>query len=165
METTLLRRSSAGLKAQIISAGIAAVIFALLASWLVEVIFRSQSTQQSIQALLWLVFIAGWGIRSLLSWFSWRANHYEISPDAIIVQTKAGSWGTAKTLYRYESIISIRMVQGYWGKKLGYGDVLITIPKLDKEVVLRDIDNPHQQLADLQKRLAERSNGANALIS
>ena len=165
-ETTTLRRSSSGLRAQIITTGVLALILALFSDWVLSKLFGWTPNEGGLfVTIAWIVIIGGWAITALRMWFSWKAKRYEINKDAIIVYASAGKWGSSQTLYRYESIISLRMTQGFWGKRFGYGDVRITIPKIDQEVILYDIEEPAKQLAELQARLNERSVGAHALIN
>jgi membrane protein YdbS with pleckstrin-like domain len=162
----LLKRSSKGLQAQIIATGIAAVLIALLATWLISKLFGWTPNEGSfLKALTWIILIGAWAVMSLKLWFEWNIKRYEIAKDALIVHAKAGKFGTSQTVYRYESIISIRMTQGFLGKRFGYGDVRLTIPKLDGEVVMNDIENPVEQLAEVQKRMGERSGGTHSLIN
>lgn len=166
METTLLKRSSDGLWAQIITGGILALLLALASTFVLNFLFGWTPNQgQVFKVLAWFMIVGGWAITSLKQWGSWKGNRYEIGPEAIKVYFKAGMWGSSQVLYRYESIISVRMVQGFWGKRFGFGDVYITIPKLEKDVILRDITDPAKQLADLQARMSERTASTHALIN
>jgi hypothetical protein len=48
---------------------------------------------------------------------------------------------------------------------IGFGDVYIAIPKMEHDVVLRDVINPAVQLQDIQARMAERASGTSSLIN
>lgn len=164
-EKITIRRSSKGLKAQIITSGIITLLLCLLSSWLLgKLMGWSASEGSGLKLLAWVVLVGGWVVTSLKLWSAWKIKRYEVTPDAIIVHAKAGQWGSTQTHYRYESIISIKMSQGYWGKKYNFGDVRMTIPKLDNDVVMNDIENPMEQLAEIQKRMGERSSGSHNLI-
>lgn len=165
-QKTLLKRSSKGLKVQIISLGVAALLLALLATWLLSVVFSITPFQgTTLKIITWVVFIGGWAITATRMWMDWNVKRYEIAQDAFIVHAKAGRWGTSQTIYRYESIISLRMTQGFLGKRYGYGDVHIKIPKLDDEVVMNDIDHPLEQLNEVQRRIGERQTNPATLIT
>ena len=165
-QPTLIRRSAKGLQVKIVAIGIVAFLSALLASWLLTKLFAMSSSDGLFTKLLvWLLFIGAWALGAAKLWFNWQVKRYEIGKDALIVHSKAGKFGKSQAIYRYESIISMRMTQGLLGKRFGYGDVLLSIPKLDKEVVMSDIDHPAEQLAEVQQRLAERSISHDALVN
>ena len=165
-EKTLLKRSSKGLKAQVIALGIAALLLAILTTLLTSILFSWTPNQGRILiTIIWIFFIGGWGFTALKLWMDWNVKRYEIAKDAFIVHAKAGRWGTSQTIYRYESIISLKMTQGFLGKRYGFGDVHIAIPKLEGEVVMNDIDHPLEQLQEVQKRIGERTTGQDTLIT
>lgn len=112
-----------------------------------------------------MLFACAWLVGAGKLWLDWHAKRYEIGKDTLIIHSKAGKFGKSQAVYRYESIISVRMTQGLLGKKFGYGDVWLTIPKLDKEVVMNDIDHPSEQLAEIQGRLAARAVSTDALLN
>ena len=166
MDKTLLVRSKKGLHTQVIVSGILALILVIFAYWIIGKLFSWTPGDGQFLQTLSLVFILGsWAISSLKLWSDWNIKKYEITDEAFIVHAKAGKWGSSQTIYRYESIISIKMTQGFWGKRNNYGDVRITIPKLDKDVVMNDIENPLEQLAEVQKRINDRSAGSHSLIN
>lgn len=153
-----IKRNPKGMYIQILLSGITALILGLFITWLFEKLLGKTSGGGSlIQVLTWIFLLLMWGGSAARLWFDWNAKRYQISPDALIVHAKAGKLGKAQTLYRYESFVSIRMTQGFLGERYGYGDVRITIPKLENELVLNDIDNPNEQLSELQKRMNERA--------
>lgn len=165
-EKTLLNRSPAGLQVQIITIGIVAIVVAVLSIWLISKLFSVvEGSGFALKIMVVLLFAVAWLLGSTKLWFDWHIKRYEIAADALIVYAKAGKLGKSQTVYRYESMISIRTSQNFLGKRFGYGDVFITIPKLDKEVVMNDIENPFEQLAEVQKRMGERSAGTHTLVT
>lgn len=165
-EKILLKRSSDGLRIQIIGLGILALLLALLGSWLVGKLFGWTSNDGSIlKIIIWVVIIGAWLLTSLELWLDWSIKRYEIANEALIVHARAGRWGTAQTIYRYESIISIRMTQGLLGKQFGYGDIHVSIPKIDHDIVMNDIDHPVEQVAEIQKRIGEHGSSTTSLIT
>lgn len=164
--TALLKRSPKGLQAQIILSGIVAFLGALFITWLTGKLFSWTPNQGHIlKVITWVVLIGGWAVTALKLWADWSIIRYEIAKDALIVHAKAGKFGTSQTIYRYESIISLRMTQGFLGKQFGYGDVHISIPKLEHDVVMNDIERPLEQLAEIQSRVGERGSGTHSLIT
>ena len=135
------------------------LIAGLLLKW-------APNLERMIVVLSWIVVAITWCVSSWMSWRKWRAERYEVDQDSINVYQKNGKFGQSKAIYRYESIISARMVQGYWGKKYNYGDIYLTIPKLDREIVLRDVENPDQPMAKVQQVVSSQASGkSNALIT
>lgn len=162
----LIKRSPKGLQVQIITIGIVALLLAVLATWLIAKLFTLSSHDGFVvKVAAWGLFACAWFIGATKLWFNWHIKRYEIGKDALIIHAKAGKLGKSQSVYRYESIISVRMTQGLLGKQFGYGDVLLTIPKLDREVIMNDIDHPVEQLAEVQKRMAERPVSADALVN
>ncbi|MGB4758725.1 MAG: PH domain-containing protein [Candidatus Saccharimonadales bacterium] len=157
-EKTLLKRSPRGLQAQVISSAVVTLLIGFLSSWLLNKLLGwTDGGGTTAKAITWLILIVMWAGASLKLWYDWKVKRYEIARDALIVHAKAGKLGMAQTIYRYESIISLRMTQGFLGKQFGYGDIRITIPKIDHEVVMNDIERPSDQLLEIQRRLGERS--------
>ena len=163
----LLKRSSKGLWTQIISSGIGAFLLGVLITWLSSVVFKfADNGGKYIAIVTWVVLLGGWSIGAIKLWLDWNIKRYEVAEDALILHTKAGKFGTAQTIYRYESIISVRMTQGFFGKMFGYGDVEISIPKIEQPVVMNDIEDPLNQMLAIQKRMEQRNTGAtHALIN
>lgn len=165
-QPVLIRRSPKGLWAQITTIGVLALLLFIFISWLISLLFGWTASQGAgLKSLTFIFFLGAWLVTSFKLWGDWKIKRYEITPDSIIVHAKAGQWGSAQTIYRYESIISVKMTQGFWGKKFNFGDVRLTIPKLDGDVVMNDIENPIEQLSELQKRMGERSAGTHNLIT
>ena len=161
MDAELLHRSRAGLETKVISAGIAALVLGLIAMIAFSLMFSwTQYQGWFLIAGSWLILFFGWGYTAIRSKIRWDRVRYEITPESIIIYEKAGKLGGSKTVYRYESIISVRMTQDYLGKRYGFGDVHIVIPKLDKELILKDIEQPDKQLNSLQANIEARGSTA-----
>lgn len=162
----LLKRSKFSVNIQIIVSGILAILLVIVAIYLLGVLFGwTPNEGRIVKAVVSMVIIVGWIVSSLKLWLNWNSKKYEITKDAFIVHGKSGKWGSSQAIYRYESIISIKMTQGFWGKKYNYGDVHLNIPKLDKELVMYDIERPIEQLQEVQKRINERSNNSATLVT
>jgi hypothetical protein len=154
----LIRRSPVGLRMQIVLSGIAALLIGLLATGLFNFLLGwTTGGGATLQRLVWVGLALTWVLGSLKLSFDWKMKRYEITQDSLIVHAKAGKMGSSQTIYRYESIISLRMTQDFLGKRYGYGDVHLTIPKIDGEVVMNDIENPLVQLAEIQKHMANKN--------
>lgn len=164
-DVELIRRSPRGLQIQIALTALISIVVGLLGSWLISILFGWTSGGGSLASLImWIVLGFCWAISTFKLWFDWQIKRYEISPEALIVHAKIGQFGSSQSMYRYESIIAVQMTQGILGKRFGYGDIHLTIPKLDREVILNDIENPITQIAVIQKRLGERRGGSAMIV-
>lgn len=162
-DTTPIKRSQHGMQVQMMLSAVMAILVGLLASWFFERLLGwTTGGGAFMEKVTWVLIGLAWGVSSLKLWFDWKAKRYEIAPDSLIVYARAGKLGSSQTIYRYESIVSARMTQGFLGKQFGYGDVRITIPSIDHEIVMNDIENPTQQLTGLQQRINERSHSNNS---
>lgn len=165
MERKLIKRSADGLWIQIIITGVFALAAGMLITWLVGFVFQwTPRLEQFFTALAWILFLGGWGFISFKHWLGWKAVRYEISQHALIVHAKAGFMGEAQQVYRYDSIISMRFFQGFWGRKFDYGDIYLSIPKVEQEIRLSDIEQPHTQIQDIQKYITQHSGNAQSFI-
>ncbi len=146
--------------------GVVTVLIATLATLLLALLFsRTPWNGLGFKLAIWGVLIFVWAVTSLVIWFTWHKKYYEITKDAIIVYSGSTfKFGTTQTIYRYESIISIRLNQNFLGRQYGYGDILLTIPKIEGEVAMKDIKHPQQQLLDIQTYMRGRSD-ATSLIT
>lgn len=159
----LLKRSARGLEAQIGISAVVTLLICILAVWLFGRLFHwTESGGWRLQALTCIVLLFLWIFAAFRLWYTWKVKRYEIGRDALIVHAKAGKFGTSQTIYRYESIISIRMTQGFLGKQFGYGDIRVTIPKIEREVVLNDIERPMEQLEYMRRRMGGRIDNVSA---
>lgn len=161
-----LKRSKTGLEIQIIATGFLAILLCVF-SFLAFSFLLGWTPNEGfwVKATAVIVILVGWAVSSLKLYLDWNAKRYEITDDAFIVHGKAGRWGSSKAIYRYDSIISVKMTQGYWGKKYDYGNVRLTIPKLDKDIVMYDIEHPLDQLAAVQKQIDKKSSSSNSLVT
>ncbi len=166
MKSVTLVRSQERLKVLIIASGVAAIVTALVFSWLLSAALSwAPRTEHFLRLVGWLGMGTVWVVQSVLSWMVWRSTTYKITPEAITVQAKSGLLGSAKTMYRYESILSVSVDQSFWGKRRGYGCIKLNVPKLDNDIVLKDVDHPSAQLAELQSRINSRGGSGHALIN
>jgi membrane protein YdbS with pleckstrin-like domain len=166
VQKEVLKRSQKGLKAQIISIAVVAVILLIFSAFIFSKLFGWTPAEGKIAiSLSWILIIGGWVVATVRLWLNWNNKKYEITEDAFIVHGKAGNFGKSQAIYRYESILSVKMTQGFLGKKYNYGDVRLTIPKLDKDVIMNDIENPMEQLAMVQKRINDKSKSNQSLIT
>lgn len=161
----LLKRSPVGMWVQIIGAGIGAFLLGVLITWLSSVVFKFASNGGLYIAIFtWVMLLGGWAFAALKLWVDWSIKRYEIGEDALSLHTKARGWATAQTVYRYESIISVRMTQGMLAKKFGYGDIEVSIPKLDEPIIMNDIEDPINQMQEIQNRMKASNNGTTSAL-
>lgn len=108
----------------------------------------------------------------LLAWVAilirnkkWHDTKYILGQDAILVTRPNGLTGVTQDVYLYESILSISFRQDFFGKKYGYGDIDITIPKLGKTLVLEGVVEPAKQLPHLKAQLEQKASRPRALVT
>lgn len=160
-ELAPIKRSPRGLQAQLALSAVTLMIIGLIITAILGRIFSwTTGGGATLIGICWLVLLLAWVVGACKLWFDWKARHYEIGEDTLVFHAKAGGWGSAETVYRYESIISVRMTQGFLGKQFGYGNLHITIPDLKEELVMRDVEDPKRQMRDLRARIEERSRRA-----
>jgi hypothetical protein len=165
-ERVVLQRSKVGLRVQIIGTGILSFLLILFSNYVLgKLLGWTPNEGQFLKLLLTLFIIGGWLVTSIKLYMDWNIKKYEISSEAFIVHGRAGKWGRSKAIYRYDSIISMKMTQGFWGRKYNYGDVRLTVPRLDKDLIMHDINNPIDQLQEVQKRVSEHMNNSANLVT
>lgn len=127
----------------------------LTASVLLVMIFRLTSLSGVVtQLLMWALLLMTLGLAVVYTKKAWHKEYYEVTDDAVIVHlNSAFKANTSQTIYRYDSIVSIRLTQGVMGRQYGYGNIYLTIPKIDNEVVLKDIKQPVKQLSDIREHM------------
>jgi hypothetical protein len=95
----------------------------------------------------------------------WHKTKYLLGQDSIIVTQPNGMFGVTQDVYLYESILSISFQQDYFGKKYGYGDIDISIPKLGKTLVLKSVVEPSKQLPHLKAQIQQKADRPRALVT
>lgn len=157
MQPTQLKRSKKGLQINLALVSIAAIVFALITSWMASVVFRwTEYNGVMVILIIWAVFVLGWGLGAIKLLLNWRKEHYELTADSLVSYGKANSLGMSKAIYPYETITSMRMAQGNLGKRFGYGDVYISLSTPEGEVIMHDIEHPLEKLAELQRLVGKR---------
>ncbi len=104
--------------------------------------------------MIWIVCFFIWLIGSYMAYKQYRNTTYVLSDDALSV-TKGGFFKSVTDLYRYDSIISVHIGQNFAGKTFGYSDLVINIPKLEKNVVLVGVVDPLKQAETIKRHINE----------
>jgi membrane protein YdbS with pleckstrin-like domain len=166
MKNYSLRKSQKKLEFVIISTAIVAIF---LIVFIIIVVNNLLSWAPRLEQAIITVSLIGipllWILQLIGLYASWNATRYTISEDGIRISHKQGLMGRSSTVYRYESIISAELRQSYFGERYGYGDIYLTIPKLDKDVVLSSIDVPQLPMEYIQKRVANLKGNTQSLIN
>jgi uncharacterized membrane protein YdbT with pleckstrin-like domain len=166
MGSLQLKKSSKAIQFSILGSLLVVVVLCLLAMTILAIFLSwAPNVERFMILVTWVVLLAGWLFSSIVQLINWQARAYEVDAESIRLTKSIGLFKSTKVVYRYESIISVRMDQGFWGKRFGYGNIYFAIPKLEKEEVLRGIENPIVQLEELQARLHKRGADTQALIS
>lgn len=167
MKAVEMKRSEQAFRMETRIILIAAIITALLAAIMVRIFVRL-----AFEVYLLSGFLTFLGIM-LLAWIAilirskkWDATHFILGEDALLVTRMRGLMGmTTQDVYLYESILSARVQQTYFGQKYGYGDIELTIPKLDRQIILREVVNPDQQLLILKAQMESKGNRSRELVT
>lgn len=140
------------------------VVAALAAGWIVgKFVHFSIGAYGGSRFLTFLIIITIAGAATLIRYIKWQSVHYLLSPEGIVVTDSVGMLGKKQKIYLYESIITASVNQNFFGRKYGYGDIHLTIPKLEKKLMLKDLDQPASALTDLQARIHKRV-GINSVL-
>jgi len=114
--------------------------------------------------LTFLIIMLIGSIAVLLAFFRWRDDRYILTEDGILISSSLSLTQKKRKIFLYESILSVSSNQNYFGSKLGYGEIHVTIPKLGEKLILKDIEDPEEQLLILQKYIKSKV-GSNNLVT
>lgn len=166
MDTTTAEKSFDRVKTLIISIGLASLVIIALSTWLIYKLFHwTRVNEWKLIAAAALATVIVWAAQSWLLYSTWKAGSYDIGAEFVTVKSSQGIFKIKTTSYRYESMISVSMNQGFMGKAGAFSEIHIKIPKLDKEVVLRDLRNPELVMQTIQGQLNKRSANTHTLVN
>lgn len=167
MNAVEMQRSEKSFRMETRTILIGAFLTALLAAIMVRMFMRFTAEVHLLSGVLIFVgvmFLA-W-IAILIRSKKWDATHFILGEDALMVTRMRGLMGmTTQDVYLYESIISARVQQTYFGQKYGYGDIELTIPKLERQIILRDVADPAQQLQILKSQMENKGGRSRELVT
>jgi len=167
MEAQEMQRSEKAFRLETRVILIGALLTALLAAIMVRIFMRMAFEVYLLSGIFTFlgVMFAAW-IAVLIRSKKWDATHFILGEDALLITRMRGLMGTTtQDVYLYESIISARVQQSYMGQKYGYGDIELTIPKLERTLILREVANPDQQLLLLKARMENKGNRSRELVT
>ncbi|MEK7594115.1 MAG: hypothetical protein AAB436_00560 [Patescibacteria group bacterium] len=95
----------------------------------------------------------------------WHDTKYLLGQDALLITRPNGLMGITQDVYLYESILSISFRQDYFGKKYGYGDIDIAIPKLNSTLVLANVIEPSLQVPYFKAHMKHKADRPRALVT
>ncbi len=166
MQPIKLSRNPARIRMFIITSGIATFFIIGLGSWFISALLKSTFVNELVIIVLFVLFISCfWGLSTLIMVIKWRATAYMVHPEFVQVERSKTLTQTQTAMYRYESMVSVSINQGYYAKEKSYGDIKLKIPKLDNDVVLKDVNNPVEILQDIQQRINARPANVEALVN
>jgi membrane protein YdbS with pleckstrin-like domain len=87
-----------------------------------------------------------------VTFYLWQVPYYLIEGKAITY--KRGTWFEAQTLAAFADIKHVNVRQGWLGKRLDYGTVVIATGGASKPAEMRNVPNPHQYAAQIMERVA-----------
>ena len=166
MQPITLTRNPARIRLFVITSGIATLFVIGLGSWFISLLLESTFVNELLVIVMYVLFISCfWGLSTLVMVIKWRATEYMVHPEYIQVERSKTLTQTQTTMYRYESMVSVSINQGFFAKEKSYGDIKLKIPKLDNDVVLKDVNNPSGVLQDIQHRINARPANVEALVN
>ncbi len=149
-----IKKSTSGLWVQSILLGFTAVAFGFVGIILIDYLLSTTGFRGTyLKALLLLGLAIAWVLAILALWLRRGASSYTITPDSLLIQSRQGLLGTVQSEYRFDSISSLHLYQGYFGRKFGYGDIHVGTSKDPHKIILKDIDQPERQLKVLKQCL------------
>lgn len=166
MDSVVLQKSQKALAVQLTLYWVSATLVAILAALIFGVIFKfSIGGYNGTRAITFLLVLLLTAIATMIFYGKWQANTYVLRDEGIVVTWGFGDLSRRQKLYLYESIISVSINQEYFGKKYHYGDIHVTIPKLDRKLILKDISHPNQQMKALELFIKSKANAHNVLVT
>ena len=166
MESRELPKSVKAFKVRLTFIAVISFLVAILSAAVFGAFFKlALGGYNGTRALTFLAVLFLAGVASMIYYGRWQANTYELRSEGIVVNTGFGNFSRKQKLYLYESIISVSFNQDYFGKKYGYGNVHVTIPKLEKKLILEDIEKPDQNLSALQIHIKGRDGSSKVLVT
>jgi membrane protein YdbS with pleckstrin-like domain len=159
-----LPKSKTALSIRINLFSISYVVLALISIAILTVPFRLGDNNFYIGTLIIIVLailmylVSIWYLRT-----SWGKTGYSLTETAIIVQSGVGTH--TEDVYRFDSVVSASIQQSFLGKKYGYGNIVLGVPHMQGDLILRDIDQPSSLLEKMHKKLANSTVNPNALLS
>lgn len=89
-----------------------------------------------INFLFWpALLIVGLIILNLI--LMWVTNYYEIFPDRIVI--KAGGVSQIRRSFEIDQFVALEVTQRFWGRLLGYGDILLIFKAITTVVTKQGI--------------------------
>ena len=166
MDSTKIKRSEDAYRVQLAAFGIISTIVALFSALIIGSMFTLVTGGHGFSRILTFLLVMGFaGVAGMIYHTKWHAIVYILKPEGIIVSNSVGAFGKKQKVYLYESIISASVNQGYFGNRYGYGDIHVTIPKLEKKLILKDVAIPEKHLEDLYARIKSKVNNHNVLVT
>lgn len=166
MQPITLTRNPSRVRLFVVTSGIATLFVIAFGSWFISMLLKSTFINELVLIILYVIFVACfWGLSTLIMVIKWRSTVYIVHPEFVQVERSKTLTQTQTTMYRYESMVSVSINQGFYAKEKAYGDIKLKIPKLDNDVVLKDVNNPVEILQDIQNRINARPANVEALVN
>lgn len=151
-----LQRNPKGMHLQMIGIGIGfAIVFGLLIR-LIRLPFQllgSDFLTNTFALVFLYVVICAIGYLVMSSNFSNTKYFLQSNNVLVIAQKKAVLRSYSEDVIRLDTVLASGVSQSFLGRKFGYGDITLTIPKLNdtKSIVIKSIDKPVDQLTRIQE--------------
>lgn len=166
MDHMTIQRSEDAFRVVLYGIMIGSTLVALFGAVVIGAMFTMAVGGHGFSRILTFLIIMGFaGLGAMIYHVKWHAVSYTLRPEGIIVGSSVGVFGKKQKVYLYESVISASVNQGYFGNKYGYGDIHVTIPKLEKKLILKDVLLPDKRLEDIYSRIKAKAGTNNVLVT
>lgn len=157
-----LLRNPEALKLRITLFTITFIVLAIISIWILTIPFRL-GDNRFLAGTIAIMILAVLGLMLSIATIKkkWSSVRYYITDSAIIVSYGNSSY--TENVYRFDSILSATISQSPKAKKVGYGDIILRGPHLEKEIVLQDINQPAMLVENIHQKLAHNSTNPTTL--
>lgn len=94
---------------------------------------------------LWVFLPLFWVIGSAAFYVREKNTRYTFSEQSLVVRHGTFLGSSTEAMYRYDSMLSVESKQSRLGNKHNYGTISITVPRLENPVLLKGVEDPHEQ--------------------
>lgn len=150
-----LPRNATGLKYQMIGTVIGFTLFYFFVFWLIRRPFEWFDAEPILGWFAQLLLYGLLMIAIIISMQrSWDKLSYFLRGNMLVVAQKNPWTGAVdENIYRLDTVVSARVKQGVLGKRNGFGDIILTVPKLEGSgtLVLKDIEHPRETVIKINE--------------
>lgn len=100
----------------------------------------------------------------LIIFYNWRNTFYKIEPETCeISYARRHLNKNLVSIFTLNENTDSKLVQGYMGKLFNCGNIILTGPTIEKDVILKDVPNPIQNLENIETMIASKDQSTNLI--